>query len=256
MEQKKKLKTANIVLAVLLVVSLLVLAAVLLLRSRPDAVSPDNHIDAAEPLSLTVTRAQLLTALRGSGDTAAVPLDNTIEFNGDSATMEARGMLPGDSAEKTFTVQVRHTGKVKLYFTALLKNDDPVTRPDGTQTTLSAGMNITVSRDGTTLYTGTLADLRNNVDSVALDIPGSGTKDVPYTVTVSLPTSAGNEFQEKTLTVDLKWWIKSEGGGGGTVIVVPPKTGDTFPLALTAGAAALSLCLLGLLIGKRRARHD
>lgn len=249
----------NIALLILLLVALVVLAAVLFVRAKPDAVSPDNRIETAEPLSLTLPRTALSaifddTASPQTGGYSAVPLTATVEFKGDHAAMTASGMLPGDSEEKTFTVTVKHRKTATVHFEAKLANDSVI--DDTTGRKLSDGMNIKVVQGTNTLYDGSIAGLTTATPRPAVDVevPGSRTTDLPYTITVSLPTSAGNEFQNKTLTIDLKWWLVSDegGGGGGTIIVKPPKTGDDFSLPLMGGAALVSLSLLAVLLLRRR----
>lgn len=250
----------NIALLILLLVALVVLAAVLFVRAKPDAVSPDNRIETAEPLSLTLPRTALSAifddaASPQTGGYSAVPLTATVEFKGDHAAMTASGMLPGDSEEKTFTVTVKHRKTATVHFEARLANDSVIDGTTGRK--LSDGMNIKVVQGTDTLYNGSIAGLTTATPRPAVDVevPGSRTADLPYTITVSLPTSAGNEFQNKTLTIDLKWWLVSDeggGGGGGTIIVKPPKTGDDFSPFLMGGAALVSLSLLAVLVLRRR----
>lgn len=255
----------NIALLILLLAALVVLAAVLFVRAKPDAVSPDNRIETAEPLSLTLPRTALSAifddaASPQTGGYSAVPLTATVEFKGDHAAMTASGMLPGDSEEKTFTVTVKHRKTATVHFEARLANDSVI--DDTTGRKLSDGMNIKVVQGTDTLYNGSIAGLTTATPRPAVDVEvaGSRTTDLPYTITVSLPTSAGNEFQNKTLTIDLKWWLVSDegGGGGGTIIVNPPKTGDDFSLPLMGGAALVSLSLLAVLVLRRRKgeHHD
>ena len=249
----------NIALLILLLVALVVLAAVLFVRAKPDAVSPDNRIETAEPLSLTLPRTALSAifddaASPQTGGYSAVPLTATVEFKGNHAAMTASGMLPGDSEEKTFTVTVKHRKTATVHFEAKLANDSVI--DDTTGRKLSDGMNIKVVQGTNTLYNGSIAGLTTATPRPAVDVevPGSRTTDLPYTITVSLPTSAGNEFQNKTLTIDLKWWLVSDegGGGGGTIIVDSSKTGDDFSLPLMGGAALVSLSLLAVLLLRRR----
>ena len=258
-------KKLNIALLILLLVSLVVLAAVLFVRAKPDAVSPDNRIETAEPLSLTLPRTALSAifddaASPQTGGYSAVPLTATVEFKGDHAAMTASGMLPGDSEEKTFTVTVKHRKTATVHFEARLANDSVI--DDTTGRKLSDGMNIKVVQGTDTLYNGSISGLTTATPRPAVDVevPGSRTTDLPHTITVSLPTSAGNEFQNKTLTIDLKWWLVSDegGGGGGTIIVNPPKTGDDFSPFLMGGAALVSLSLLAVLLLRRRKgeHHD
>lgn len=258
-------KKLNIALLILLLVALVVLAAVLFVRAKPDAVSPDNRIETAEPLSLTLPRTALSAifddaASPQTGGYSAVPLTATVEFKGNHAAMTASGMLPGDSEEKTFTVTVKHRKTATVHFEARLANDSVI--DDTTGRKLSDGMNIKVVQGTDTLYNGSIAGLTTATPRPAVDVevPGSRTTDLPYTITVSLPTSAGNEFQNKTLTIDLKWWLVSDegGGGGGTIIVDSSKTGDDFSLPLMGGAALVSLSLLAVLVLRRRKgeHHD
>ena len=246
-------KKLNIALLILLLVSLVVLAAVLFVRAKPDAVSPDNRIETAEPLSLTLPRTALSAifddaASPQTGGYSAVPLTATVEFKGDHAAMT------GDSEEKTFTVTVKHRKTATVHFEATLANDSVI--DDTTGRKLSDGMNIKVVQGTDTLYNGSISGLTTATPRPAVDVevPGSRTTDLPYTITVSLPTSAGNEFQNKTLTIDLKWWLVSDegGGGGGTIIVNPPKTGDDFSPFLMGGASLVSLSLLAVLLLRRR----
>lgn len=252
-------KKLNIALLILLLVALVVLAAVLFVRAKPDAVSPDNRIETAEPLSLTLPRTALSAifddaASPQTGGYSAVPLTATVEFKGNHAAMTASGMLPGDSEEKTFTVTVKHRKTATVHFEARLANDSVIDATTGRK--LSDGMNIKVVQGTDTLYNGSIAGLTTATPRPAVDVevPGSRTTDLPYTITVSLPTSAGNEFQNKTLTIDLKWWLVSDegGGGGGTIIVDSPKTGDDFSPFLMGGAALVSLSLLAVLVLRRR----
>lgn len=249
----------NIALLILLLVALVVLAAVLFVRAKPDAVSPDNRIETAEPLSLTLPRTALSAIFNDAaspqtGGYSAVPLTATVEFKGDHAAMTASGMLPGDSEEKTFTVTVKHRKTATVHFEAKLANDSVIDATTGRK--LSDGMNIKVVQGTDTLYNGSIAGLTTATPRPAVDVevPGSRTTDLPYTITVSLPTSAGNEFQNKTLTIDLKWWLVSDegGGGGGTIIVDSSKTGDDFSPFLMGGAALVSLSLLAVLVLRRR----
>lgn len=255
-------KKLNIALLILLLVALVVLAAVLFVRAKPDAVSPDNRIETAEPLSLTLPRTALSAifddaASPQTGGYSAVPLTATVEFKGNHAAMTASGMLPGDSEEKTFTVTVKHRKTATVHFEARLANDSVIDVTTGRK--LSDGMNIKVVQGTDTLYNGSIAGLTTATPRppVDVEVPGSRTTDLPYTITVSLPTSAGNEFQNKTLTIDLKWWLVSDegGGGGGTIIVTPPKTGDDFSPFLMGGAALVSLSLLAVLLRRRKGEN-
>ena len=178
-------------------------------------------------------------------------------------------MLPGDTAEKEFTVNVSHRGKVTLYFSA---GPDDVTAP------LAGGLQLTVTCNNTQLYSGTFADVPA---VLPVDVPGTDadtTDAMTYCVTVALPTSAGNEYQNLTMTADLTWWVDeiapapgtnpaasdstaTSGGATGQLTGKPgfvkaltamPQTSDSFPLAVVVVIMAVSAIALAALVIARR----
>lgn len=179
-------------------------------------------------------------------------------------------MLPGDTAEKEFTVNVSHRGKVTLYFSV---GPDDVTAP------LAGGLQLTVTCNNTQLYSGTFADVPA---VLPVDVPGTAadtTDAMTYRVTVALPTSAGNEYQNLTMTADLTWWVDelapapgtdpaasdstaTSGGATGQLTGKPgfvkaltamPQTSDSFPLAVVVVIMAVSaIALAALAIAKRK----
>lgn len=179
-------------------------------------------------------------------------------------------MLPGDTAEKEFTVNVSHRGKVTLYFSA---------GPDDAAAPLAGGLQLTVTCNNTQLYNGTFADVPA---VLPVDVPGTAadtTDAMTYRVTVALPTSAGNEYQNLTMTADLTWWVDelapapgtdtaasdstaTSGGATGQLTSKPgfvkaltamPQTSDSFPLAVVVVIMAVSaIALAALVIAKRK----
>lgn len=179
-------------------------------------------------------------------------------------------MLPGDTAEKEFTVNVSHRGKVTLYFSA---------GPDDVAAPLAGGLQLTVTCNNTQLYSGTFADVPA---VLPVDVPGTAadtTDAMTYRVTVALPTSAGNEYQDLTMTADLNWWVDelapapgtdtaasdSTATSGGTTgqltgkpgfvkaLTAMPQTSDSFPLAVVVVIMVVSaIALAALVIAKRK----
>lgn len=179
-------------------------------------------------------------------------------------------MLPGDTAEKELTVNVSHRGKVTLYFSA---------GPDDAAAPLAGGLQLTVTCNNTQLYSGTFADVPA---VLPVDVPGTAadtTDAMTYRVTVALPTSAGNEYQNLTMTADLNWWVDelapapgtnpaasdstaTSGGATGQLTGKPgfvkaltamPQTSDSFPLAVVVVIMAVSaIALAALVIAKRK----
>ena len=129
-------KKLNIALLILLLVALVVLAAVLFVRAKPDAVSPDNRIETAEPLSLTLPRTALSAifddaASPQTGGYSAVPLTGDLSLPNSQLTMDVNEqLLPGDTWTETFDVNARFRGTATIRFTAALKDDPELPRSD------------------------------------------------------------------------------------------------------------------------------
>lgn len=107
-------------------------------------------------------------------------------------------MLPGDTAEKEYTINVSHRGTVTLYFSAA---------PRDAAAPLAGGLQLTVTCNGVQLYSGAFTDVPA---ILPVEIPGTAadTADaMTYRIAVALPTSAGNEYQNLTMTADLNWWV-------------------------------------------------
>ena len=219
----------------------------------------------ADPVAFT---APARTAHRAPQKQATLEL-----YRGNASAAQAfalPNMLPGDTAEKEFTVNVSHRGKVTLYFSA---------GPDDAAAPLAGGLQLTVTCNNTQLYSGTFADVPA---VLPVDVPGTAadtTDAMTYRVTVALPTSAGNEYQNLTMTADLNWWVDelapapgtnpaasdstaTSGGATGQLTGKPgfvkaltamPQTSDSFPLAVVVVIMAVSaIALAALVIAKRK----
>ena len=255
----------NIALLILLLVALVVLAAVLFVRAKPDAVSPDNRIETAEPLSLTLPRTALSAifddaASPQTGGYSAVPLTGDLSLPNSQLTMDVNEqLLPGDTWTETFDVNARFRGTATIRFTAALKDDPELPRSDldvqkeDKPEKLSSQLSMTVKQGDTVIYSGGLAGLADEVGKgVTTSVPGSSPAKVPYTVILKLNEEADNRYQGRRFSLLLTWQLDDTGGGGGgTIIVKPPKTGDDFSPFLMGGAALVSLSLLAVLVLRR-----
>ncbi len=165
-------------------------------------------------------------------------------------------MLPGDSETKIFTVKVSHRDPITLYHCM---------ETDPEEDSLAGALQIAVylPKDSLMLYQGPVTEMPEFVShTLAAD-----EKELVYRITVSMDTSAGNEYQYKSLKADLRWWYEEEpepeteaskperpspappsGTGGGA-------TGDETDLTgyLAAGGGALAaIVLLLFLKGKKK----
>ena len=164
-------------------------------------------------------------------------------------------MFPGDSVAEEYTVTVRHRDPLTLYFGIDIPNVD-------NKLAEALHVKVVLPSRNLTLYDGLMKDIP--VDGVPVVLPRGENKMV-YAITVTLPTSAGNEYMNRNLTVDLLWWYEQESSGGGYIPGPPPQvkpdgadTGDSFSAPLYIGLGAVALCGVALLVlGKRKGgRHE
>ena len=164
-------------------------------------------------------------------------------------------MFPGDSVAEDYTVTVRHRDPLTLYFGIDIPNVD-------NKLAEVLHVKVVLPSRGVTLYDGLMKDIP--ADGVSVVLPRGENKMV-YAITVTLPTSAGNEYMNRNLTVDLLWWYEQESSGGGYIPGPPPQvkpdgadTGDSFSAPLYIGLGAVALCGVALLVlGKRKGgRHE
>ena len=164
-------------------------------------------------------------------------------------------MFPGDSVAEKYTVTVRHRDPLTLYFGI----DIPATDNKLAEV---LHVKVVLPSKNATLYDGLMKDIP--ADGVPVVLPRGENKMV-YAITVTLPTSAGNEYMNRNLTVDLLWWYEQESSGGGYIPGSPPQvkpdgaeTGDSFSAPLYIGLGAVALCGVALLVlGKRKGgRHE
>ena len=189
MKTKNKLKTAVIILAVLLLLSIigLVLRILYLEYESPKqqtTVSPDNTIG------------------ESSSDS-----DTVIELNGDGSDanvkFRAENMLPGDTETKYFNIRIHHNSQVKLCF---------ATEVTGQTKSLADKLRIKVTLDGggKVICDSTFSAADGTEYSEIFLAAPDGQTDVSYRIEVSLGTDAGNEYQAAELTADFKWYISEE----------------------------------------------
>lgn len=276
MEQNKKIKTAIIVLAVLLGLSLLSLGGVLmhnrLSADSPTTVTvPDNLIAAPrEPATEATRNAQSVTspaapaASTGTSATEAAsasttaptassrPAASTETRKATSISLYARNpeeniafqagnLFPGDQESKYFRILVSHHDQVTVHYKAAV-------RPGYEKLAEVLMVRIELLTTGETLYDGLMGDMP---ESLTHKLTGSGDDELYCRITAYLDTSVGNEYQGKDLLADFKWWVEETGNLNPT-----PATGDPLPVRLltltTVVSGLLAAGLMVLLARKRK----
>ena len=271
MEQKKKIKIVIIVLACLLGLSLLALGGTLIYNkianTAPATVTvPDNLItpdddttkpDSSESNSQAPDSSDT-QAPSSSADTSssAVPAQSTTAETKKAATIElynkqpeentafaVGNMFPGDSETKYFRVRVSYHDKITVHYKATV-------RPGYEKLAEVLKVRVKLLSTGEMLYDGLMRDMPESLTH-KLASKKSTTDELYYEITAYLDTSIGNDYQNKDLIADFKWWVEETGN-----LDDSPKTGDTSNILLWAVLVAGSLSMMILLLVTRRRKED
>lgn len=280
MEQKKKIKSIIIVLACLLGLSLLALCGTLiynkiantasatvtvpnnLITPDEDTSNPDNSEsqapDSSESNSQAPNRSDT-QAPRSSADassSAVTPTQNTTAEVKKAATIElynkqpeentafaVGNMFPGDSETKYFRVRVSYHDKITVHYKATV-------RPGYEKLAEVMKVRVKLLSTGETMYDGLMRDMPESLTH-KLASQKTTTDELYYEITAYLDTSVGNDYQNKDLIADFKWWVEETGN-----LDDPTITGDTSSIVLWAMLAACSGSMIILLLITRRRKED
>lgn len=278
MEHKKKIKTVIIVLAVLLGLSLLALGGThvynRLARSAPSTVTvPDNLITPDEDAdtaggetaadgsdsrpsdySDTDERENSDTGAAGDADSVAAAAADGKEAK-EAASLElynnrpeentpfkAGNLFPGDSETKYYRVRVSYHDIITVHYTAAV-------RPGYEKLSEVLKVRVKLLSTGETMYEGLMRDMPESL-TYNLASKESVTDELYYEITAYLDTSVGNEYQNKDLIADFKWWVEETGN------LDSPQTGDTSGILLCSLLAVGSLGMIILLVVARKRKEE
>lgn len=160
----------------------------------------------------------------------------------DNTPFRTENMFPGDSETKYYCMQVSHKDNVTLCFHADI-------RPGYEKLAEVLHCRITLPEKNTVLYDGLMCDMPKALKQT-LKTSVSTKSEIYYEITAYLETSVGNEYMDKSLVADLRWWVEEIGH------LDPPQTGDSSNLYLWMGMAVGSLLVLLLLLLKKRKQED
>ncbi len=290
-KHSKATKTAIIILAILLCLSLAALGATLILnrRSGDDRATvtvPDNIITAsgaesslpsaepessadtgssaepessavaessAEPESSAVAESSAepssaapvsLPAISGSSDNSGTKTAASIELaegkEEDNIPFNAENMFPGDRITQYYRVRVHYNGKITVHFRAEV-------RKGYEKLAEVLKVRVTLLSTGETLYDGLMGEMPESLD-YKNESKAKTQEDLYYEITPYLETSVGNEYRNKELTADFKWWVEGD-------LIPPPQTGDDSSTTVWVLVAAGSAVVLLLLIFARRRKN-
>lgn len=277
MEQKKKIRIIIIVLAILLGLSLLALGGTLiynkianatpatvtvpdnLITPDEDTTKPDNS-DSQAPDSSDTEKPDSSDTQTPNSSTAtsssAVPMQSTTAEVKKAATVElynkqpeentpfqVGNMFPGDSETKYFRVRVSYHDTITVHYKATV-------RPGYGKLAEVLKVRIRLLSAGETMYDGLMRDMPESLTH-KLASKKSATDELYYEITAYLDTSVGNDYQNKDLIADFKWWVEETGN-----LDDSPQTGDTSNILLWAVLAAGSLGMIIILLVTRRRKED
>lgn len=269
MEQKKKIKVIIIVLAILLGLSLLALGGTLIYNkianTTPATVTvPDNLItpddDTTKPDSGDTEKPDSSETQTPSSSadasSSAVPAQSTAAEVRKAATIElynkqpeentafaVGNMFPGDVETKYFRVRVSYHDKITVHYKATV-------RPGYEKLAEVLKVQVKLLSTGETMYDGLMRDMPESLTH-KLASQKSTTDELYYEITAYLDTSVGNDYQNKDLIADFRWWVEETGNLDNS-----PQTGDTSNILLWAVLAACSGSMMILLLVVRRRKED
>ena len=166
-------------------------------------------------------------------------------------------MFPGDSIQQNYRLRVAYRGVVAVKFRAYIKPG---------YEKLAEVLKCRVELDGDTLYDGLMKDMPSSLDHM-LNSGGREVTDLFYEITAYLDTSVGNEYQNKELYADFRWWAEGVSCSGGCncgqdcdgendeegkLATMMPFTGDNPRVLLWCAIAIVSLLAVILMLVKRR----
>ena len=270
MEQKKKIKIIIIVLACLLGLSLLALGGTLIYNkianTTPATVTvPDNLItpdeDTSNPDSSDTEKpdrsdTQTPSSSADTSSSAVTPTQSTTAETKKAATIElynkqpeentpfaVGNMFPGDVETKYFRVRVSYHDKITVHYKATVRSGY-----EKLAEVLKVRVNLLST--GETMYDGLMRDMPESLTH-KLASKKSTTDELYYEITAYLDTSVGNDYQNKDLIADFRWWVEETGN-----LDDSPQTGDTSNILLWAVLAACSGSMMLLLLVTRRRKED
>lgn len=255
-QQRKnsRLRTLVIILVILLLLSLTGLAGTLVYKNFAPAgpgsvVVPDNLIvpdtekkeqtDIEESIENKDKADSSEKQVQSTEKRTAASLSLHNRNSGDNVAFHVGNMFPGDAQTKYFCVQVSFQDTVTVKYHADI-------RPGYEKLAEVMKCRIVLLTTGETLYDGLMRDMPASLEHSMYSTEGT-TNELYYEITAYLDNSVGNEYQNKTLIADFRWWVEEV-----SHLVDVPKTGDDFNMELWAGLSLASLFMLILLFIKRK----
>lgn len=250
MEQKKKIKIIIIVLAILLGLSLLALGGTVIYNKMANTTSatvtvPDNRItpdeDATKPDdsgSQTPSGSAVSTQSTSTETKKAATIELYNKQPEENTAFAVGNMFPGDVETKYFRVRVSYHDTITVHYNAAV-------RPGYEKLAEVLQVRVRLLSTGETMYDGLMRDMPESLTHKLVSKKAT-TDELYYEITAYLDTSVGNDYQNKDLTADFRWWVEETGN------LDSPKTGETVTALLGISLAAAAGLVLLLLVARKR----
>ena len=150
---------------------------------------------------------------------------------------QVTNMFPGDSETKYYRIQVSYKGDIIVRYHADI-------RPEYEKLAEVLRVKIRLLGADDFLYDGLMRDMPKSLNH-ALYTNEKTQSELYYEITAYFDTSVGNEYQDKELIADFRWWVEE------TDHLDFPQTGDTSSIYLWIALVSGLLFILILLWKKR-----
>lgn len=207
--------------------------------NRADTGNVDDNVDGNIVTTTTATTATNTDS--GSGKRAtSVFLHN--ERSGENVAFSVGNMFPGDSETKYYRVRVSYHGRIAVHFGVDVR--------DGYEKLAEVlGVKIKLLTTGEVLYDGPMCDVPEKLTH-SLSAESSTTDELYYEIIAYLDTSVGNDYQNKDLVADFRWWVEEKDNLDGA-----PQTGRGFILLISASVIVFSVLFI-ILIRRREEEEE
>lgn len=212
--------------------------------SESSSQAPDSS-DTQTPSSSADTSSSVVTPTQST--TSETKKAATIELYNkqleENTPFQVGNMFPGDVETKYFRMRVSYHDKITVHYKATV-------RPGYEKLAEVLKVRVNLLSTGETMYDGLMRDMPESLTH-KLASKKSTTDELYYEITAYLDTSVGNDYQNKDLIADFKWWVEETGN-----LDDSPQTGDTSNILLWAVLAACSGSMMILLLVTRRRKED
>ncbi len=166
----------------------------------------------------------------------------------DNTPFQVTNMFPGDAETKYYCIQVSYKGDIVVRYHADIRSGyDKLAEVLKVKIRLlddNTTLNDSLVEDKI-LYDGLMRDMPKSLNH-SLYTSASTKSELYYEITAYLDTGVGNDYMDKELIADFRWWVEEIDN------LDSPQTGDTFKLWIWICIAVTSFFMIVILLWNRR----